>query len=152
MLRRANQEPEPTFGLRLREAWRDHHSLSRPSRVLLSKRSELCLRNAAGFLTQINALRASAGMAAATETATSSRTALENLLFRERGFWLYATAHRLGDMRRLLSAPYNRPFNTVFPVGEYFKGGGNYGTDANLPVPFDERNNPNFTGCQNRNR
>ena len=40
----------------------------------------------------------------------------------------------------------------MFPVGPYFKGGGDYGNEANLPVPFDERNNPNFTGCTNRTR
>jgi len=27
----------------------------------------------------------------------------------------------------------------------------NYGTDVNFPVPVTEKNNPNFTGCLDRN-
>ncbi|MGH7719960.1 MAG: hypothetical protein ACREON_14105 [Gemmatimonadaceae bacterium] len=77
-----------------------------------------------------------------------------DLLFRERAFWLYSTAHRLGDMRRLIrplaDGGYGRAFGQVFPVGPYHKGGGLYGTDANLPVPIDEENNPNFQGCESR--
>jgi hypothetical protein len=75
-------------------------------------------------------------------------TLRQNLLFRERAFWLYATGHRLGDLRRLIRQ-YNRPSETVFPTGLHFKGS-NYGPDVNIPVPFNERNNPNFTGCINR--
>jgi hypothetical protein len=71
-----------------------------------------------------------------------------NLLFRERAFWLWGTAHRLGDLRRLIRQ-YSRAQNTVFPTGEYHKGG-EYGTDVNFPVSSDERNNPKFTGCIDR--
>jgi starch-binding outer membrane protein, SusD/RagB family len=66
-----------------------------------------------------------------------------DLLFEERGFWLYLTGHRLGDMRRLAPAPYNRPVETIFPVGAYHKGG-TYGNDVNFSVPFDEQNNINY--------
>ncbi len=69
-----------------------------------------------------------------------------DLLFRERAFWLFATGHRLGDLRRLARAPYNRAVNTIYPIGLYPKGTV-YGNNTELPVPFDERNNPNFTGC-----
>lgn len=72
----------------------------------------------------------------------------ENLMFRERAFWLYATGHRLGDLRRLMRQ-YGRLEDDVFPTGLHFKGT-SYGDDVNLPVPFDERNNPNFTACINR--
>lgn len=65
-----------------------------------------------------------------------------NLLFRERAFWLYATGHRLGDMRRLIRQ-YSRPANTVFPTGAWHKGG-NYGNDVALVIPFDEQNNPKY--------
>lgn len=65
-----------------------------------------------------------------------------NLMFSERGFWLYATGHRLGDLRRLIRQ-YGRGAETVFPSGAWAKGG-NYGTDVNLIVPFTEENNPNF--------
>lgn len=72
-----------------------------------------------------------------------------NLLFRERALWMWLSAHRLGDMRRLARAPYSRPGESVFPTGAYFKGG-LYGTDYNFPVPFEETNNPNFTQCLDR--
>ena len=72
-----------------------------------------------------------------------------NLTFYERAFWMFGTGHRLGDLRRLVRQ-YSRGLETVFPTGAYPKGG-NYGTDAFLPISFDETNNPNFTGCLNRN-
>jgi SusD/RagB-like outer membrane lipoprotein len=73
----------------------------------------------------------------------------EDQLFSERAFWLFATGHRLWDMRRLLREPYLRTEDTVFPTGAYHKGG-SYGTDVNLPIPIEEENNPNFTGCLDR--
>ena len=74
----------------------------------------------------------------------------EDLLFAERAFWLYATGHRLSDMRRLLRAPYSRAEDTVFPTGDYHKGG-SYGSDVNLPIPIEEENNPTSVGCLDRN-
>ena len=75
-----------------------------------------------------------------------------NQLFAERAFWLYATGHRLGDMRRLIRQ-YGRDPETVFPTGEWFKGA-TYGTAVNLPLPRREQNNPNVPtsggGCLNR--
>lgn len=76
--------------------------------------------------------------------------AATDLLFRERGFWLFATGHRLGDLRRLIRQ-YGRDVNTVFPNGDYYKGGLTYGVDVNLPLPRREENNPNVTGCLDRN-
>jgi len=81
---------------------------------------------------------------------TLSVAGRQDLHFKEREFWLWLTAHRLGDLRRLARAPYNRPPESVFPSGPYFKGGV-YGTDYNFPVPFDETNNPNFAKCIDRN-
>jgi hypothetical protein len=72
-----------------------------------------------------------------------------NLLFAERGRWLWLTSHRLGDLRRL-ERQYGRPDNQVFPTGPYFKSGLQYGSDVNLPVPIDELNNPNFLQCIDR--
>ena len=72
-----------------------------------------------------------------------------DLLFRERGFSLWLTAHRLGDLRRLVRQ-YGRSPEAVFPTGPWFKGG-SYGPDVNMPVPKDEENNPNFKGCIDRN-
>ena len=97
-------------------------------------------------LPPLNALRALAGLPALTDP--GSDVARTSLLFRERAFWMWGTAHRLGDMRRLVRQ-YSRAQNTVFPTGEYHKGG-EYGSDVNFPVSSDERNNPKFTGCIDR--
>jgi len=94
----------------------------------------------------LNALRAAKGLAPLTDPGTEA--ARTSLLFSERAFWMWGTSHRLGDMRRLVRQ-YGRPENTVFPVGEYHKGG-SYGSDVNFPVSSDERNNPKFTGCIDR--
>lgn len=73
-----------------------------------------------------------------------------NLLFAERARWLWFTAHRLGDLRRLIRQ-YGRAANSTFPTGPYFKVNfANYGNDVNFPVPVTEKNNPNFTGCLDR--
>jgi starch-binding outer membrane protein, SusD/RagB family len=72
-----------------------------------------------------------------------------DLLFREKAFWTFTRGQRLGDLRRLIRQ-YERPATDVFPEGVHYRGG-TYGPDVNLPVPFDELNNPNFTGCINRN-
>ena len=71
-----------------------------------------------------------------------------DLLFRERALTMFLTSHRLGDLRRLVRQ-YGRGAETVFPTDAYFKGGV-YGTDVNLVIPFEERNNPEFTGCIDR--
>lgn len=83
-----------------------------------------------------------------------TQTAREDLLFRERAFWLWSTGHRLADMRRLVrpvsEGGFGRAENTVFPNGPYYKGG-LYGTDKFLRIPQAERNNPQFTGCTDSN-
>ncbi|HEX2722472.1 MAG TPA: hypothetical protein VHM24_06105 [Gemmatimonadaceae bacterium] len=82
-----------------------------------------------------------------------TKEAREDLLFRERAFWLFARGHRLADMRRLVrpvaQGGYGRPVNTVYPNGPYFKGG-TYGSDVNVVIPQSERNNPKFSGCTDR--
>jgi hypothetical protein len=70
-------------------------------------------------------------------------------LFSERAFWLFATGHRLGDLRRLIRQ-YGRDQADVFPTGAYVKGG-SYGTDVNIPLPLEVENNPNSNGCLDRN-
>jgi hypothetical protein len=116
---------------------------------LIEAEAALQAGNTASFLAIHNALRASVtGLAPLTDPGTQA--AREDLHFRERAFWMFATGHRLGDMRRLLKAPYSRAFNTVYPVGTYFKFGLPYGTEANLIVHREEENNPNFQGCVTR--
>lgn len=73
-----------------------------------------------------------------------------NLLFRERAFWLYLTAHRQGDLRRLVRN-YHRPAEGVFPMGSHLGGHGTYRPDFIPPVPDAEQDhNPLYTGCFNR--
>ena len=69
--------------------------------------------------------------------------------FRERAFWFYLNATRVGDLRRL-QRQYDRPTATVWPTGAYFKGG-TYGVDVTLTPSFAERNNTAFKGCTDRN-
>ena len=90
-------------------------------------------------------------MSALTVGSITAAGGTVNLLFAERARWLWLTAHRLGDMRRLIRQ-YGKPANTVFPTGPYFKVNfATYGTDVNFPVPITEKNNPNFQGCYDRN-
>jgi len=72
-----------------------------------------------------------------------------DLQFREKAFWTFSRGQQLGDMRRLITQ-YGRTEPNVFPQGVHYKGG-TYGTDVNLPIVTDERNNPNFKGCTDRN-
>ena len=95
---------------------------------------------AGGTLDILNTLRAGAGLGALA--AAPDVPSQQNQLFAERAFWMFGTAHRLGDLRRLITQ-YGRTANQVFPVGDYFKGD-QYGTDVNLPVPQEEEANPNF--------
>ena len=91
-------------------------------------------------LATLNALRASVpGLAPLTDA--GSTAARENQLFRERAFWLFSTGHRVGDLRRLIKF-YDRPAESVFPTGDWHKGG-QYGPDVNFPVPQAEETNPN---------
>lgn len=81
--------------------------------------------------------------------ASTGDTLRIKLMFRERAFWMFGTGHRLGDMRRLVRQ-YGRTVDQVYPIGAWFKGG-NYGDAIQMPVPFDEQNNPNFLACTDRN-
>jgi hypothetical protein len=115
---------------------------------LIEAEAELRKSNTAAFLQKINDLRSFQKLGAVTDP--GSAAARIDLLFRERAFTMFATAHRLGDMRRLVRQ-YTRGAETVFPTGNYHKDGLKFGTDVNFIVPAPERNNPKFTGCIDRN-
>lgn len=109
--------------------------------------------NNAAWLDTLNFLRANARTLGFLGPAPDTLLALpdpgtvlgrENLMFRERAFWLFATGHRLGDLRRLLRQ-YGRLEDGVYPTGTHFKGD-QYGNDVNIPVPPEELGNPNYTG------
>ncbi len=109
---------------------------------LIEAEAQLRAGNTTAWLGTLNALR-TPGLPALTDPGTPAGRI--DLMFRERAFWLWLTAHRLGDMRRLVRQ-YARSANSVFPTGAYSQGG-NYGNDVSLPIPFEELNNPLAVEC-----
>lgn len=69
-------------------------------------------------------------------------------LFRERAFWLFATGHRHGDLRRLVRQ-YGRPAESVFPTGPY-KVGQSYGGEVTFTPDASQLANPAFKTCESR--
>jgi len=98
--------------------------------------------NAFGAMTGIlNGLRATIGLADLAVPGSAAAARIQ--LFDERALWLYATGHRLGDLRRLVRQ-YGLAVNTVFPVGNYHKSGGIYSDQVSLVIPQSVENNPNY--------
>jgi hypothetical protein len=124
---------------------------------LIEAEAALQAHDATTWANILNTLRQSAGTAVipaltADSTTTASDSMRVGVLFRERAFWLYATGHRQGDMRRLVRQ-YQRAEEQVYPVGviTYPTVPVPYTPDTNLPVPATESdNNPNYAGCANR--
>lgn len=111
---------------------------------LIEAEAALQRSDAATWLAKLNEARTTkAGLGPLLDPGND--VARQNLLFRERAFWFWGTAHRLGDLRRLVRN-YGRPAESVYPTGPYFKGG-TYGTDLVLLPAQAERNNPAYTGC-----
>jgi hypothetical protein len=105
------------------------------------------------WLATLNALRRSIGLADTTDPGNADGRI--DLLFRERAFWLYSTGHRQGDLRRLIRQ-YNRTVQTTYPYGEYFSTGGHgvmrYRDLVTMdPGLLEQKRNPLYTGCFNRN-
>ncbi|HVT39042.1 MAG TPA: hypothetical protein VHE78_08350, partial [Gemmatimonadaceae bacterium] len=109
------------------------------------------------WLATLNALRTSGTLrlgevavpAMAPLTDPGTPDARVDLLFYEKAFWTFSRGQRLGDMRRLIRQ-YGRDQATVFPTGTHYRGVP-YGTDVNLPVPYNESvGNPKFSVCIDR--
>ena len=126
---------------------------------LIEAENQLKNNDVTGWLATLNGLRTGANRVTSIGTVTlaampaltdpGTPAARISLLFREKAFWTFARGQRLGDLRRLVRQ-YGRASTDVFPEGVHFKAG-NFGADVNLPVVTDEENNPNFTGCLDRN-
>jgi len=99
-----------------------------------------------GMITKLNELRATMALGDLSDPGTPE--ARVDLLFSERARWMFATGHRLGDLRRLIRQ-YDRDPETVFPTGLYHLAG-EYGTDGDFGIPDGENANPNFSGCFSR--
>lgn len=114
---------------------------------LIEAEATLRAGDAAGALTILNALRATMpGLAPLGDA--GSEAARVDQLFRERAFWLFATGHRQGDLRRLVRQ-YGRSPDSVFPSGPYF-GGQLYGSDVNFAPDAAQLQSPLYTGCASR--
>lgn len=119
---------------------------------LIEAEAALQANDAATFLARLNAARAQRLATLPALTAAdvpAARAGQVDLLFRERGYNMWLTSHRVGDFRRLIRQ-YGRAANTVFPTGVYptlgaQKGVGRYVDDVNFPIPFEESNNPQFS-------
>jgi hypothetical protein len=104
----------------------------------------------AGWLNTLNSLRATMVTPALPPLTDPGTTpARGDMLFRERAFWLFATGHRMGDMRRLLRQ-YGRSHDSVYPVGPY-KAGVSYGEDVVFIITLSEQSNPNGRVCTDKN-
>src|SRR5690606_34845722 len=59
------------------------------------------------------------------------------MVFDERGYWLFLTGHRQGDLRRMVRV-HGYDSDEVYPTGN-FPYGGAYGHSTILPIPNSER-------------
>ncbi len=129
---------------------------------LIGAEGALASGDVPGWTSALNGLRADSadthvsGLRPLTSDSTTTASTSEqvDVMFRERGFWLFVTGHRLGDLRRLIRQ-YGRDPNTVFPTGPYPASPlqsliATYGTDVTFPIAAVESANPNFHGCLNR--
>jgi hypothetical protein len=101
----------------------------------------------ASFTAKVNEVRVLAGLPPII--IPENGAAARQVLFKERAYSLWLTSHRLGDLRRLVRQ-YDQGQGTVFPSGEYPKGG-SYGSDVNFPIPVDPTFNPAGLACFDRN-
>jgi hypothetical protein len=114
---------------------------------LIEAEAALRAGDAPGALQILNVLRA--GATGLAQLALQPTVAAQvDQLFRERAFWLFATGHRHGDLRRLVRQ-YGRAAATVFPTGAY-KNGQSYGTDVTFAPDAQQAGTPNYIGCKSR--
>ncbi|HYW33358.1 MAG TPA: hypothetical protein VE869_17780 [Gemmatimonas sp.] len=120
--------------------------------------------NFAGALTILNALRAAppgygrtiAALPALADPGTDAGR--RDLIFREKGFWLFGLGHRYGDLRRMMRQ-YGMTANQVFPNGTWqLNRTPGYSTDVVFRTPTAESFNPllplgtnGVAACQNFN-
>jgi len=130
---------------------------------LIEAEAALAAGNIPGYLAAINAertaqltqLNALLNLPAPTPIAAAPATTAGqvDLLCKARAYYVWFTGHRPGDMRRLIRQ-YGRNSETVFLTDVFFHSGaalGTYGPEVNFILQHQEKNNPNFQGCLDRN-
>jgi hypothetical protein len=122
--------------------------------------------NDASFLGTLNTLRTTCAVAPCATPAPAgtggvaglppladpgNRDARIKLVMDERAYWMFLTAHRQGDLRRLIRV-HGRLEDDVYPTGTFPMGAARaYGNHTNIPVPNTEQKiNPMYKGCINR--
>jgi len=125
---------------------------------LVEAEARLQAADYAGMMAILNALRTSPrtigifkvpAMTALSNPTPTTKAEAADIFFREKALWQFGRGQRMGDLRRLVRQ-YGRPQDQAFPAGNFFKNG-TYGTDVNFPVTDNEKSNPNFTKCIDRN-
>lgn len=116
---------------------------------LIQAEAALAKGQSNAYLTTLNRLRTAQGLTALTDPGNAQGRVRQ--FFQERAFFLWLTAHRLGDLRRMVRE-YGFTQAQVFPVGQTIFGSP-YGTDVNFPIPVTEQNNPEASSgqCIDRN-
>jgi hypothetical protein len=115
---------------------------------LIEAEASLRAGDATRALATLNALRTTVpGLAPLLAEATEAGSV--DQLFRERAFWLFATGHRHGDLRRLVRQ-YGRSAESVFPTGTFPLSGLAYGTDVTFTPDVAQALSPAYTGCAGR--
>jgi hypothetical protein len=118
---------------------------------LIVAEGDIFAGNYPGALAIMNALRSGSGLnfppaLAPVDLSGATPKAQMQQLLSERAFWMYVTAHRLGDWRRMLRAPYNAaPFN--FVTGDVYPVGGGRSSTLEFPTPLLTQPNPNYKQC-----
>jgi hypothetical protein len=146
----ADLSADGTSGIRLQGVWPSASSsiplASSIEANLIIAEARSRQGNGAGAGAVINVWRSALGLPLFLDFNNGQATA--NIINRDRAFFTWGTGHRLGDLRRRIR-PTQTPGSTVFPSGQFAKGG-TYGEDVNFPIVQTDDNNPNFRGCLDR--
>jgi hypothetical protein len=118
---------------------------------LIVAEGDIFAGNYPAALTIMQNLRTNSGLTfppstALTNMAGATPKAQMQQLLSERAFWMYITAHRLGDWRRMLRAPYNAaPFS--FVTSDVYPVGPGLSSTLEFPTPLFTQPNPNYKAC-----
>jgi hypothetical protein len=120
---------------------------------LIEAEAMLAAGNISGWSAALDSLRTQAisppmGTLTSDSTLLASSSTQRAVHFRERAFWLFATAHRQGDLRRLVRH-YGLGQQSVWPSGPYKNSGLQYGSDITFPIVGEARG-AHGTECTDR--